>query len=207
MTTQGTGLRELKRIRTRQAIADAAVELFGAHGYDSVTVAQVAEKAEVSIATLFKYVPDGKEALIFDDGTERRDALVACVRDRDPGVTILDALHGFLAQRGPFAVRLTPEMEFKRAVILATPALREYQRKLWLRSEEALAGVVAEEAGRAATDPVVRALARYILEIPDLIGMDPDPRASLAAIFGLLAHGWPSAVGKLGPRLPWKTHT
>ena len=49
-------------------------------------MAQIAEKAEVSVATLFNHVPDGKEALIFDDGTERRDALVASVRDRAPGL-------------------------------------------------------------------------------------------------------------------------
>ncbi|HEX3964311.1 MAG TPA: helix-turn-helix domain-containing protein [Trebonia sp.] len=190
MATEATGLRELKRIRTRQAIADAAVELFAAHGYDNVTVAQVAGKAEVSVATLFNHVPDGKDALVFDDGTERRDALVASVRDRDPGVTLLDAIHGYLSTRGPFARQMPPEMELKRALILATPQLREYQRTLWMRGEEALVRVVAAETGRQALDPVVRALARYVLEVPDLVGMDPDPRASLDAVFTLLAHGW-----------------
>jgi AcrR family transcriptional regulator len=191
MATEATGLRELKRIRTRQAIADAAVELFAAHGYDNVTVAQVAEKAEVSVATLFNHVPDGKDALIFDDGTQRRDALVASVRDRAPGVTVLEALRRYLSTRGPFAARLLPpELESRRALILATPELREYQRTLWMRSEEALAQVVAAETSREATDPVVRALARYVLEVPHLVGMDPDPRASLDAVFALLAHGW-----------------
>jgi AcrR family transcriptional regulator len=193
MTSAPTGLRELKRIRTRQAIAAAALELFSAHGYESVTVAQVAEKAEVSVATLFNHVPDGKEALIFDEGTERREALVAAVRDRAPGTSVLAAIGGFLAGRGPFAARLSPDLEAMRDLILATPELGDYQRKLWMRSQDELARVVAEESGREAADPIVRALARYVLEIPDLVGRDPDPRASLDAIIGLLAHGWPSA--------------
>ena len=192
MSTQATGLRELKRIKTRQAIADAALDLFTAHGYDSVTVAQVAEKAEVSVATLFNHVPDGKQALIFDEGIERRESLVAAVRNRAPGLTVLDAIGGFLAGRGPFAARMSPNLEAMRDLILATPELGDYQRKLWMRSQDALAQVVAEESGREATDPIVRALARYVLEIPDLVGKDPDPRASLDAIIGLLAHGWPA---------------
>ena len=59
-----------------------------------------------------------------------------------------------------------------------------------MHSEEAQAQVVAAETGREAMDPVVRALARYVLEVPHLVGMDPDPRASLDAVFALLAHGW-----------------
>ena len=67
MTTT-VGRRERKKAQTRQALTDAALRLFLEHGYDAVTVAQIAEAADVSIATVFKHVPDGKEALIFDDG-------------------------------------------------------------------------------------------------------------------------------------------
>jgi AcrR family transcriptional regulator len=201
MATEAPGLRALKRIRTRQAIAAAAFELFLAHGYDNVTVVQVAEQAEVSVATLFNYVPDGKEALIFDDGTERRDGLVAAVRDRPAGQTVLDAIHGFLAGRGPFAADLPPDRARRRDLIRATPALRGYQRTLWMRAAGALADVVATETGRDAGDPVVRALTRYVLEIPDIIGLDPSPRAALDAIFGLLRDGFPTpeSLGRTKP--------
>ena len=47
-TTETEGLRERKKRRTRQAIAEAAMELFKAHGFDAVTVADVARAAEVS---------------------------------------------------------------------------------------------------------------------------------------------------------------
>ncbi|MET7398803.1 helix-turn-helix domain-containing protein [Dactylosporangium sp. NPDC005572] len=188
MTT--TGRRERKKAQTRQALADAALRLFLEHGYDGVTVAQIADAADVSLATLFKHVPDGKEALIFDDGTERREALVAAVRDRPAGTPLLTALHGFLAGRGAFAADLTPELLHKRDLIVGTAALRDYQRKLWMAAEPALAEAIAAESDRTATDPAVRALARYVLQIPDLAGTDPDPQASLAAIIRLLDAGW-----------------
>jgi AcrR family transcriptional regulator len=185
-----TGRRERKKALTRQALADAALRLFLEHGYDGVTVAQIADAADVSLATLFKHVPDGKEALIFDDGTERREAVTAAVRDRPPGTSIVAALHAFMAGRGPFATDMTPSLLRKRDLIVGTPALRDYQRKLWIASEEALAAAIADESARDATNPAVRALARYVLEIPDLAGTDPDPRASLDAIFKLLDRGW-----------------
>ena len=68
--------------------------------------------------------------------------------------------------------------------------MRGYQRHLWITSEGALTDAIAAESGRDVRDPAVRALARYILEIPDLAGTDPDPRASLNAIFDLLETGW-----------------
>lgn len=188
MTT--IGRRERRKVQTRQALADAALNLFLENGYDGVTVAQIAEAADVSLATLFKHVPDGKEALIFDDGTERREAIVAAVRGRPAGVSILRALHRFLAGRGPFAVDMPADARRKRDLIVSTPALAGYQRKLWLRSQAPLTETIAAESGREPGAPEVRALARYILEIPDLISRDTDPRASLDAVFRLLETGW-----------------
>jgi AcrR family transcriptional regulator len=184
------GRRERKKAQTRQALADAALRLFGEHGYDGVTVAQIADEADVSIATLFAHVPDGKEALIFDDGTERREALVAAVRDRPAGSSVLAALRAFMTSRGAFTADLSAELRDKRELIIGTPALRGYQRKLWMAAEPALAEAIAAESGRDAADMTVRALAHYVLEVPDLAGMEPDPRHALDAIFDLLETGW-----------------
>jgi AcrR family transcriptional regulator len=185
------GRRERKKARTRQSLDDAALRLFLEHGYDHVTVARIAEEADVSVATLFAHVPDGKEALIFDDGTERREGLVAAVRQREPGESVLAALRRFFASRGPFAAELPPEYERKRALIVATPALRGYARKLWIASEDALTEAIAEANELPATDMAARALARYVLEIPDLTGTEPDPLAAMNAVFDLLESGWP----------------
>ncbi|MEU0481141.1 TetR/AcrR family transcriptional regulator [Streptosporangium sp. NPDC006013] len=184
------GRRERKKAQTRRALSDAALRLFCEHGYDGVTVAQIADEADVSIATLFAHVPDGKEALIFDDGTERRVWLATAVRDRPPGQSVLEALHQCMAARGPFTNDLPPELRRKRDLIVSTPALREYSRKLWIASEGALAEAIAAESGRDPSDMTVRALARYVLEIPELAGTEPDPLAALNAIFDLLESGW-----------------
>jgi AcrR family transcriptional regulator len=184
------GRRERKKAQTRQALAETALRLFCEHGYDGVTVAQIADGADVSIATLFAHVPDGKEALIFDDGAERREGMVAAVRDRPPGRSVLAALREFMSGRGPLATDLSPELIRKRDLIMNTPALGDYQRKLWMTGEGVLAEVIATESGRDPADAAVRALARYVLEIPDLAGTQPDPRQALNAIFDLLETGW-----------------
>jgi len=175
---------------TRAALTDAALELFLERGYANVTVAQIAERALVSVATLFKYVPDGKPAIIFDDGTERRDAIVRAIRTREPGMTILEALRTFFAGRGPFDASLEPDLERQLGLILATPELRDFQRQLWMRCEAPLVAAIAEETGRSPADVSVRALARFVLAVPDIAGMDADPRASLDVVIDQLAVGW-----------------
>ncbi|WP_037355230.1 TetR/AcrR family transcriptional regulator [Amycolatopsis orientalis] len=186
-----TGRRERRKLETRRRLDEVALRLFLKHGYDRVTVAQIAEEADISVATLFAHVPDGKEALIFDDGSERRAGIVAAVRDRAPGEPVLAALHRFFAARGPYSSELPPEHAPKRDLIVQTPALREYARRLWHSCEPDLAEALAEESGLPPDDAAVRALARFVLEIPDLTGTAADPRAALASVFGLLESGWP----------------
>lgn len=193
-----TGRRERKKAQTRRALSEAALRLFCEHGYDGVTVAQIADEADVSVATLFAHVPDGKEALIFDDGAERHTWLVAAVRDRPPGRSVLEALRRCMAARGPFTDDLSPELRRKRDLIVGTPALREYSRKLWIAGERVLAEAIAAESGRDSSDMTVRALARYVLEIPELAGAESDPLAALNAIFALLESGWPEPSNKAG---------
>jgi AcrR family transcriptional regulator len=184
------GRRERKKAATRQALADAALRLFLEHGYDGVTVTQIADEADVSIATLFKHVPDGKQALIFDDGSERREAILTALRERPADQPALQALHAYLAGRGPFANDFPPDLRRLLDLIMSTPELYRYQRLLWMRSEIPLAMALAEESGRAEPTPADRALARYVLEAPALAGEASDPRGALQEIFEHLETGW-----------------
>jgi AcrR family transcriptional regulator len=86
------GLRESKKLRTRQEIADRAMQLFAKRGFDHVTVAEVAETANVSEKTVYNYFPT-KEDLFFDEVPEREAALVAAVTGRRKGESVLQALH------------------------------------------------------------------------------------------------------------------
>jgi hypothetical protein len=73
-----------------------------------------------------------------------------------------------------------------------TPALRDYSRKLWIRCEAPLAEAIAAELGRAPDDLTARAVARFVLEIPQFVGDEPDSLDALNAVFDLLEHGLPA---------------
>ncbi|KOU62000.1 TetR family transcriptional regulator [Streptomyces sp. WM4235] len=99
-----TGLRESKKLRTRQRLATTALELFLERGFDAVSVTDVAAAAEVSKPTLFRYFPS-KEDLILDRFADHQDEAARIVRDREGGQTPVGALHAHflagLAERDP----------------------------------------------------------------------------------------------------------
>ncbi|MET8468891.1 TetR family transcriptional regulator [Streptomyces sp. NPDC006422] len=190
-TQQTPGRRERKKAATRKALSDAALRLFLERGYDDVKVAEIAAAADTALTTLFAHFPGGKEALILGDSEERKASLTAAVRERADGVSVLDALHDFMSGRGMFADDLDDEFRRRLDLVVTTPALRRYARTLWVECEHELAQVIAEETGKDADSVELRLLARYFLELPDLVASDPAPRDSLAAAFAYFRRGWP----------------
>ncbi|MFC0438714.1 TetR/AcrR family transcriptional regulator [Kutzneria buriramensis] len=187
--TETVGRRERKKAATRQALADAALELFLARGYDAVGVREIADAADVSVTTLFKHFPDGKEALVFDDDANREATLVAVVRDRPAGLSIPAALHRFLrAEQAGLGAQ--PRFADFLRLVRETPALQEHARRMWLRHEVRLAGAIADESGLPPDDAACQALAHFALEAVGLARGHADPGAALDRIFGLLADGW-----------------
>ncbi|MEU4086608.1 TetR/AcrR family transcriptional regulator [Streptomyces aureus] len=184
------GRRERKKAATRQALADAALRLFAERGYDEVGVREIADAADVSVTTLFKHFPDGKEALVFDQDVDREAALVAAVRERPAGQSAPEALHRMFQGEHSRRIHADPRFDAFLRLIDTTPALREYARRMWLRHEHALAAAIAEDAGLPDDDPGCRALAHFALEAPVLVRGTGDPDAALDRIFDLLANGW-----------------
>lgn len=193
MTVETLGRRERKNAQTRRALAAAAARLFMAKGYDQVSVKEIADAVDVSVPTLFNHVPDGKEAVMFDDGVERRESLLAAIGNRADGTSVMAALREFMSGRGPFVADPTPDFRERTELIMNTPALRDYSRKLWIRCETPLAEAIAAEIGRTSDDMTARAAARYVLEIPQFVRNEPDRLAALNAVFDLLEHGLPNA--------------
>lgn len=76
------GLRARSKARRMEAIQHAAEELFASHGYEAVTTKEIAERAEVGEATLFRYVPNKHDLLLLILG-KRLDALLEEIRSRD----------------------------------------------------------------------------------------------------------------------------
>src|SRR5215203_7523738 len=61
------GLRERKKAKTRAEIQRHALKLFGERGYEATTVAQIAEAAEVSESTFFRYFPTKEDVVLWDE--------------------------------------------------------------------------------------------------------------------------------------------
>ncbi|MER5361982.1 helix-turn-helix domain-containing protein [Streptomyces sp. NPDC002785] len=89
--TPEPSLRERKRARTRQALIDAAAELFERQGYDETTVAEIAAAAEIGTRTFFGYFA-GKEDILFPESDARARAAIAAIADREPAEGPVDVL-------------------------------------------------------------------------------------------------------------------
>jgi AcrR family transcriptional regulator len=184
------GRRERKKAATRHAIADAALELFLEHGFDRVSVRDVAEKADVSTTTLFAHFPS-KESLVFDREEDVDARLRACVRERPEGQGVVEALRAH-ALTAWIPIAADPRRKGFAALVDGTPALREYSERMWMRHADTLGTAIAEELGRTPDDLACAALARFVLEIPTLTRDREDPEASVKQIFDLLLNGWRS---------------
>ena len=91
------GLRERKKARTRQVIADAAARLFAERGYEQVAVSDVAREAEVSEQTVYNYFQT-KEQLVTDRDQLVQDELCRLIRARAPGTTPAAAIREFVLE-------------------------------------------------------------------------------------------------------------
>jgi AcrR family transcriptional regulator len=151
----GPGLRENKKLQTRQAIAAAAFELFVALGFDGVTVAEVARRATVSEATVFNYFPT-KEDLIYGRLEEFEAALVRAIGERAPGQPITAAFRAFLLASPGLLSITAPEAQDRLAavnrIIAGSPSLLARERLVYDRYTRTLAGLLAAERSASPDD-------------------------------------------------------
>jgi AcrR family transcriptional regulator len=142
-----TGLREQKKLATRQLLSDVATRLFAERGFDSVTVAEVAAAANVSKMTVFNYFPR-KEDLLFDRQEEAEHLLHQAVRDRQPGETPISALRRLalrlLAERHPLSGLLDGSQGFW-LIVEASPTLVGRMREVRQELEQVLARALAKD--------------------------------------------------------------
>jgi AcrR family transcriptional regulator len=163
---QASGLRERKKAQTRDAIAEAARRLFLEHGFDDVTVADVAEAADVSEATVFNYFPT-KEDLAFHRMEDFEEEMLDAVRDRQPGTSVVDAFGSFvLAPRG-FLKKGDTGVDPRAVTKLFTesPALLARERQIFDRYADRLVDLIAEERHTRADDLVPLVIARALTSL------------------------------------------
>lgn len=84
-------LRESKKERTRQALADAAMSLVLSEGYAGATIEAIAERAGVSVRTFHNYFPS-KDAVFAHPFDQMCGSLNAHLQRQPEGIPLLDAL-------------------------------------------------------------------------------------------------------------------
>ena len=157
------GLRERKKARTRAAIREHALRLFREQGYDETTVEQIADAAEVSPSTFFRYFPTKEDVVLQDD----MDLLwLEVYRAQPPGLGPLAAMRNSLrvALDNLDAADLG---QLREAMDLAmtVPAVRARMLEELSRTMQIIAEAVADRSGKSASDFEVRALAGAVVGI------------------------------------------
>ena len=140
---QQGGLRERKKQATRDALIQAALELFASQGVDDTSVEQIAERVEVSPRTFHRYFA-GKDDVLFADHALRKDLVTATLAADDGTRPLLDVLCDAVV-----ALASLVEGDHRRSVlrfriIEANDRLRAHT----LRASEELADLCAEHVAR-----------------------------------------------------------
>src|ERR1700743_3556343 len=174
-------LRERKKRRTREAIFAAAQALFAERGFDDVTVAEIADAANISVKTLFTYI-GAKEELLFSARPAVLAAVVEAVGNRRIGQTPLVA-----AGQALLAAADDQDQDRNLGAFLhlvsSGPAAQSRLRALWDETEDALTEALAarkdgprELAMRRLTAAQIMVLVRTVTsaEVGDLIAKGAD---------------------------------
>jgi AcrR family transcriptional regulator len=186
------GLRELKKARTRALIADTAMGLFAARSFDEVTVAEVADAAEVGVSTVFNYFPT-KEDLFYDRQEEVVEYLSRVVGARPPSESFAAACRRDMLKLiaiGDWRAGLVSSIADFYRLVDRSPALQARARLMVERAAAHLAATIADELSVPVTDIVAVAAAGILTSMRTSL-LDQARRESL--------EGQP--VERIAPRL------
>jgi AcrR family transcriptional regulator len=174
------GLRERKKARTKTAIQEHALRLFREQGYDATTVEQIAEAAEISPSTFFRYFPTKEDVVVWDDYDPM---LIEAIRSQPAGLSPIQAIRGGLRE----AFSRIPSTEAARIrerseLSLAVPELRAASMVNLTTTMRLLAELVAERTGREPDDFAVRTFTGAVFGVwlSVLFAWADDPDMDLA---------------------------
>jgi AcrR family transcriptional regulator len=174
------GLRERKKAKTKAAIQEHALRLFQEQGYDATTVEQIAEAAEISPSTFFRYFPTKEDVVVWDDYDPM---LIEAIRAQPAGLSPIQAIRGGLRE----AFSRIPPTEAARIrerseLSLAVPELRAASMVNLTTTMRLLAELVAERTGREPDDFAVRTFTGAVFGVwlSVLFAWADDPDMDLA---------------------------
>ncbi|MFI7322588.1 TetR/AcrR family transcriptional regulator [Streptomyces venezuelae] len=157
------GLRERKKLKTRLAIRDATYRLIRERGYEATTVERIAEAAEVSPSTVFRYFPS-KEDIVLTD--ESDPFLETRLRERPADEPIVESLRIVLRQAvssGSGSAEQPEVSRLRTRLMTEVPAVRSRLLDSTSVTGGALCRIVAERTGRDPGDLEVRAFAMGLI--------------------------------------------
>ncbi|WP_338856048.1 TetR family transcriptional regulator [Gordonia hongkongensis] len=161
------GLREQNKLRTRNAIRQAAITLIAEQGYAKTTVEQIAEAAGVSHTTFFRYFPSKEQVVVGDEHLHAEAR--AIVRSMPPGLSHFDLIRHLLTELH----RLTDD----------DPWIGNPLRMQLIRTEPLLQKTFQAESERMISD-MTQLIADYLRVAPDDFGL----KVFLDAIAGVTFH-------------------
>jgi AcrR family transcriptional regulator len=164
------GLRERKKTQTRQHIADTAARLFATHGYDQVSIADVAQAADVSDQTVYNYFP-AKHDLVLDRADEILQRYSRTVLERPSGTSPAAALrvvahHEIERHRRADLDQARGELP---ALSVSSPAIHRLTLQARDQQAEAVAAAITE-TNPAIHPAVARAHAAALISIFQMAG-------------------------------------
>ena len=157
------GLRERKKARTRASIREHALRLFREQGYHATTVEKIAEAAEISPSTFFRYFPT-KEDLVLQDDMDTR--MIEALKRQPAGLSPLAAVRA--AIREMFASYSGADLDVIRQttqLTMTVPEVRARALDELARTIGVISEAVASRAGRPADDLNVRIMAGAIVGV------------------------------------------
>jgi AcrR family transcriptional regulator len=157
------GLRERKKAKTRASIREHALRLFREQGYAATRVEQIAEAAEVSPATFYRYFPTKEDVVLQDDlDVLTLDALDA----QPPGLSPVAAVRAAVADaRAGFTEEERKRFRQTTELTMAVPEIRARALDEFARTIDVTAAVLAKRSGREPDDIAVRALAGAVFGV------------------------------------------
>ncbi|MFT3864974.1 MAG: helix-turn-helix domain-containing protein [Solirubrobacterales bacterium] len=156
------GVRERRKLETRERLLKAAKEQFEKDGYDEVTVAQIAAAAGVTAKTLFQHFPS-KEDLLMAELDDVHAEMIRALKGRERGVTPLQAVAAWLLD---WEARRPPDGYDRFIRMVGTgPGVEAMRRRLYEEWEGAVVEVLADEANEARPNPRTRLVAAQLISM------------------------------------------
>jgi AcrR family transcriptional regulator len=157
------GLRERKKAKTRAAIQEHALRLFAEQGYEATTVGEIADAAEVSPSTFFRYFPTKEDVVLYD----ALDPLLLAAMEAQPlDLSPVGAIRAAMRQvfgRAPADV--LAQQDERAALIFSVPELRMRMLDDAARSMIPFVEVIAKRAGKRPDDLAVRAFTGAVIGV------------------------------------------